>query len=60
MNRQTQDSEPLLNLLAPFLGLILVIALFSAMPDVQSRFLRPANLKASRRSPSSSPSAPWA
>ena len=34
-----------LNLLAPFLGLILVLALFSAMPDVQSRFLRVANLK---------------
>jgi ribose transport system permease protein len=33
------------NLLAPFLGLILVLALFSAMPDVQARFLRLANLK---------------
>ncbi|MDD8026702.1 MAG: ABC transporter permease [Acidobacteriota bacterium] len=35
-----------INLVAPFLGLILVLALFSAMPDVSSRFLRLANLKA--------------
>ncbi len=35
-----------INLLAPFLGLILVIALFSALPEVSARFLRPANLKA--------------
>ncbi|MCX6558974.1 MAG: ABC transporter permease [Candidatus Aminicenantes bacterium] len=34
------------NLVAPFLGLILVIALFSALPEVSSRFLRLANLKA--------------
>lgn len=34
------------NLLAPFLGLILVVALFSALPDVSSRFLRISNLKA--------------
>jgi len=36
--------QTVLNLLAPFLGLILVIALFSSMPEVQSRFLRAANL----------------
>ena len=36
----------LLNILAPFLGLILVLVLFSAMPEVQSRFLRLANIKA--------------
>jgi len=35
----------LINLLAPFLGLILVIVIFSSIPDVQSRFLRAANLK---------------
>ena len=35
----------MINLLAPFLGLILVLAIFSSMPDVQSRFLRLANLK---------------
>ncbi|MGD0782363.1 MAG: ABC transporter permease [Candidatus Aminicenantales bacterium] len=34
------------NLLAPFLGLILVIALFSVLPDVGPRFLRLSNLKA--------------
>jgi ribose transport system permease protein len=38
--------KSVINLVAPFLGLILVIALFSAMPDVSSRFLRLANLKA--------------
>jgi len=37
--------QAFINLLAPFLGLILVIAIFSSMPDVQSRFLRIANLK---------------
>jgi ribose transport system permease protein len=35
----------LLNWLAPFLGLVLVIALFSLMPEVRERFLRPANFK---------------
>ncbi len=35
----------LINLLAPFLGLILVLVIFSSIPDVQSRFLRAANLK---------------
>jgi ribose transport system permease protein len=37
--------QTLINLLAPFLGLILVLAIFSSIPDVQSRFLRIANLK---------------
>ncbi len=35
----------LLNWLAPFLGLLLVIALFSLLPEVRDRFLRPANFK---------------
>ncbi len=35
----------LLNLLAPFLGLALVILLFSLMPEIQDRFLRLANFK---------------
>jgi ribose transport system permease protein len=35
-----------LNLIAPFLGLLLVLAIFSAMPEVQARFLRLANIKA--------------
>jgi ribose transport system permease protein len=34
-----------LNLLAPFLGLALVIILFSLMPEIQDRFLRLANFK---------------
>jgi ribose transport system permease protein len=34
-----------LNLLAPFLGLLLVIILFSLMPEIQDRFLRLANFK---------------
>ncbi len=34
-----------LNLLAPFLGLVLVIILFSLMPEIQDRFLRLANFK---------------
>jgi ribose transport system permease protein len=37
--------QSLINLLAPFLGLILVIVIFSSIPDVRSRFLRLANLK---------------
>ena len=44
MRRRTR-LQTLFNLLAPFLGLILVLAIFSSMPDVQSRFLRVANLK---------------
>lgn len=45
MKRPTRF-QSLLNLLAPFLGLLLVIVIFSVMPEVQSRFLRLANLKA--------------
>jgi ribose transport system permease protein len=44
MKRKTK-LKALINLLAPFLGLILVIVIFSSIPDVQSRFLRVANLK---------------
>ena len=44
MKRKTR-LQALINLLAPFLGLILVIVIFSSIPDVQSRFLRVANLK---------------
>ncbi|MBM3293724.1 MAG: ABC transporter permease [Candidatus Aminicenantes bacterium] len=40
-----KTSISFLNLVAPFLGLLLVLALFSALPEVQSRFLRWANLK---------------
>jgi ribose transport system permease protein len=45
MKRPTRF-QSLLNLLAPFFGLLLVIVIFSVMPEVQSRFLRLANLKA--------------
>jgi ribose transport system permease protein len=44
MKRKTK-LQALFNLLAPFLGLILVIVIFSSIPDVQSRFLRAANVK---------------
>jgi ribose transport system permease protein len=45
MKRSPRFSS-LVNLLAPFLGLILVVLIFSLMPEVQSRFLRAGNLKA--------------
>src|SRR4030067_3288598 len=35
----------LVNFLAPFLGLLLVIIVFSLLPQVQDRFLRLGNLK---------------
>jgi ribose transport system permease protein len=35
----------ILNLIGPFIGLVLVLALFSAIPDVQQRFLRAANFR---------------
>jgi len=41
--KQRSNARTLLNRLAPFLGLILVLALFSLIPEVQARFLRPAN-----------------
>ena len=37
------NARALINRLAPFLGLILVLTLFSLIPEVQARFLRPAN-----------------
>jgi len=37
--------QVIINLLAPFLGLILVLVIFSSMPEVQDRFLRAANFK---------------
>jgi ribose transport system permease protein len=44
--KQKTKLQSAFNLLAPFLGLILVIALFSVLPDVGPRFLRLSNLKA--------------
>ena len=37
--------QALLNWLGPFLGLILVLIIFSCIPEVQERFLRISNLK---------------
>lgn len=37
--------QTLLNWLGPFLGLILVLIIFSSIPEVQERFLRISNLK---------------
>jgi ribose transport system permease protein len=37
--------QNLLNWLGPFLGLILVLIIFSSIPEVQERFLRISNLK---------------
>lgn len=37
--------QTLLNWLGPFLGLILVLVIFSSIPEVQDRFLRISNLK---------------
>ena len=41
--KQRSNARAVLNRLAPFLGLILVLAIFSLIPEVQGRFLRPAN-----------------
>jgi ribose transport system permease protein len=38
-------AQALLNWLGPFLGLILVLVIFSSLPEVQDRFLRISNLK---------------
>jgi ribose transport system permease protein len=43
--KKVKKLQALINLLAPFLGLLLVLVIFSSIPDVQDRFLRLANLK---------------
>jgi len=43
--KKVKKLQALINLLAPFLGLLLVLVIFSSIPDVQERFLRPANFK---------------
>jgi len=43
--KRKKSIQALINWLAPFLGLLLVIAIFSSIPEVQDRFLRIANLK---------------
>jgi ribose transport system permease protein len=46
MSRQRRDRlSKALNFFGPFIGLLLVIALFALIPEVQGRFLRFANLK---------------
>lgn len=37
--------QTIINWLGPFLGLLLVLTIFSLMPEIQDRFLRAANLK---------------
>jgi len=45
MMKANKRLKAALNLLAPFLGLLLVVVLFSLMPEIQDRFLRLANFK---------------
>jgi ribose transport system permease protein len=45
MMKGKKELRAVLNLLAPFLGLVLVIILFSLMPEIRDRFLRLANFK---------------
>jgi ribose transport system permease protein len=43
--KEKKRIQTLLNWLGPFLGLILVLVIFSSIPEVQERFLRISNLK---------------
>ena len=43
--KEKKRIQTLLNWLGPFLGLILVLIIFSSIPEVQERFLRISNLK---------------
>ncbi len=46
MNRKRSSGlQRILNVLGPFIGLVLVIAIFSLIPEVQDRFLRFGNFK---------------
>jgi ribose transport system permease protein len=45
MANKRSHFQSALNILGPFLGLILVIAIFSLLPEVQDRFLRLGNFK---------------
>ncbi len=44
-NRRRGKLQKALNVIGPFVGLILVIAIFSLIPEVQERFLRFGNFK---------------
>jgi len=43
--RKQDQVQTLLNWIGPFIGLILVLVIFTSMPEIQDRFLRIANLK---------------
>jgi ribose transport system permease protein len=43
--KESRRIQTLINWLGPFLGLILVLVIFSLIPEVQDRFLRISNLK---------------
>ncbi len=45
IGRRIKGLQRMLGVLGPFIGLILVIVIFSAMPEVQDRFLRVGNFK---------------
>ncbi len=44
-NRGKKQLRFLINWLGPFIGLILVVAIFASIPEIQDRFLRLANFK---------------
>lgn len=45
MRKRKGQLQTILNWLGPFLGLILVMVIFSSIPEVRDRFLRASNLK---------------
>ena len=45
MRKRKKQLQTILNWLGPFLGLILVMLIFSSIPEVRDRFLRASNLK---------------
>lgn len=45
MRKRKGQLQTILNWLGPFLGLILVMLIFSSIPEVRDRFLRASNLK---------------
>ena len=45
MTKHNRHMKKVINTLGPFLGLILVMVIFSSMPEVRDRFLRMSNLK---------------
>jgi len=43
--KKKKKLKALISWFGPFLGLLLVLVIFSSIPEVQERFLRPANIK---------------